>query len=100
AEKRHCGIVFQNNALFPNLNFEENIAFGLEKKNWDKEQRSQRVQQLLELIELPDIAKKYTNQLSGGQQQRVALARAIAPKPDILLIDEPLSALDAQVRLN
>lgn len=100
AEKRHCGIVFQNYALFPNLNVEENIAFGLDKKKWDKAQRSQRVQQLLELIELPDIAKKYPNQLSGGQQQRVALARAIAPNPDILLLDEPLSALDAQVRLN
>lgn len=57
AEKRHCGIVFQNYALFPNLNVEENIAFGLDKKKWDKAQRSQRVQQLLELIELPDIAK-------------------------------------------
>ncbi|MEK5773422.1 ATP-binding cassette domain-containing protein, partial [Acinetobacter variabilis] len=78
---------------------EENIAFGLDKKKWDKAQRSQRVQQFLELIELPDIAKKYPNQFSGGQQQRVALARAIAPKPDILLLDEPLSALDAQVRL-
>lgn len=100
AEKRHCGIVFQNYALFPNLNVEENIAFGLDKRKWDKAERSQRVQQLLELIELPNITKKYPNQLSGGQQQRVALARAIAPNPDILLLDEPLSALDAQVRLN
>ncbi len=100
AEKRGCGIVFQNYALFPNLTVEENIAFGLDKKIWNKAQRAERIQFLLDLISLPDIAKKYPNQLSGGQQQRVALARAIAPKPDLLLLDEPLSALDAQVRLN
>lgn len=100
AEKRGCGIVFQNYALFPNLTVEENIAFGLDKKIWNKVQRAERIQFLLDLISLPDIAKKYPNQLSGGQQQRVALARAIAPKPDLLLLDEPLSALDAQVRLN
>ena len=99
-EKRRCGLVFQNYALFPNLNVEENIAFGLDRNKWDKVNREQRIQQLLDLIELPDIAKKYPNQLSGGQQQRVALARAIAPRPDVLLLDEPLSALDAQVRLN
>ncbi len=100
AEKRHCGIVFQNYALFPNLTVEDNIVFGLNKKQWSNTERNARVEYLLTLIELPDIAKKYPNQLSGGQQQRVALARAIASKPDILLLDEPLSALDAQVRLN
>lgn len=98
-EKRHCGIVFQNYALFPNLTVAENIAFGLHNKQWDKTQRRQRIEELLQLIELPNVAVKYPNQLSGGQQQRVALARAIAPKPDILLLDEPLSALDATVRI-
>ncbi|WP_445115912.1 ABC transporter ATP-binding protein [Acinetobacter sp. WZC-1] len=100
AEKRRCGIVFQNYALFPNLTVKENIAFGLSKNQWSSAERDERVHLLLDLIELPDIAGKYPNQLSGGQQQRVALARAIAPKPDVLLLDEPLSALDAQVRLN
>lgn len=98
--KRKCGIVFQNYALFPNLTVAENIAFGLHKKLWTVVQIQTRITELLQLIELPDIAHKYPNQLSGGQQQRVALARAIAPKPDILLLDEPLSALDALVRLN
>ncbi|WP_139851223.1 ABC transporter ATP-binding protein [Acinetobacter pullicarnis] len=98
-EKRRCGIVFQNYALFPNLTVAENIGFGLHARQWSRVERSARVQQLLDLIELPNIADKYPNQLSGGQQQRVALARAIAPKPDLLLLDEPLSALDAQVRL-
>lgn len=98
--KRKCGIVFQNYALFPNLTVAENIAFGLPKKLWTTAQIQIRVTELLQLIELPEIAHKYPNQLSGGQQQRVALARAIAPKPDILLLDEPLSALDALVRLN
>lgn len=98
--KRKCGIVFQNYALFPNLTVAENIAFGLHKKEWSSEQVLARIDELLHLIELPQIAEKYPNQLSGGQQQRVALARAIAPNPDILLLDEPLSALDALVRLN
>lgn len=98
--KRKCGIVFQNYALFPNLTVAENIAFGLHKKQWSKPQIQARITELLDLIELPNIAEKYPNQLSGGQQQRVALARAIAPKPDLLLLDEPLSALDALVRLN
>ncbi|AXQ21564.1 ATP-binding cassette domain-containing protein [Acinetobacter wuhouensis] len=98
--KRKCGIVFQNYALFPNLTVAENIAFGLHKKDWTTEEIQYRVDELLHLIELPNIAEKYPNQLSGGQQQRVALARAIAPNPDILLLDEPLSALDALVRLN
>ncbi len=97
--KRKCGIVFQNYALFPNLTVAENIAFGLHKKQWTLAEQQARVHELLQLIELPDIADKYPNQLSGGQQQRVALARAIAPKPDLLLLDEPLSALDALVRL-
>lgn len=100
AAKRKCGVVFQNYALFPNLTVAENIAFGLNKKQHTKNEIAERVQSLLALIELPQIAEKYPNQLSGGQQQRVALARAIANKPDILLLDEPLSALDAQVRLN
>ncbi|ENX35654.1 hypothetical protein F889_00729 [Acinetobacter colistiniresistens] len=99
-EKRRCGIVFQNYALFPNLTVAENIAFGLHDKEWNKASRQQRIEELLQLIELPDIAVKYPNQLSGGQQQRVALARAIAPQPDLLLLDEPLSALDAIVRVN
>jgi len=99
-EKRRCGIVFQNYALFPNLTVADNITFGLHAKQWNKAERQQRTEELLQLIELPTIATKYPNQLSGGQQQRVALARAIAPRPDILLLDEPLSALDAIVRVN
>lgn len=98
--KRKCGIVFQNYALFPNLTVAENIAFGLHKKHWSAQEIQFRINELLNLIELPNIAEKYPNQLSGGQQQRVALARAIAPNPDVLLLDEPLSALDALVRLN
>lgn len=98
--KRKCGIVFQNYALFPNLTVAENVAFGLHKKHWSTEEIKFRINELLHLIELPNIAEKYPNQLSGGQQQRVALARAIAPNPDVLLFDEPLSALDALVRLN
>ena len=99
AAKRQCGVVFQNYALFPNLSIAENIAFGLSDQKWSKVEKSQRVTELLNLIELPEIAARYPYQLSGGQQQRVALARALAAKPDLLLLDEPLSALDAVVRV-
>ncbi|WP_188261441.1 putative 2-aminoethylphosphonate ABC transporter ATP-binding protein [Azospirillum tabaci] len=94
---RDYGIVFQSYALFPNLTVARNIAYGLKLKRKAEEER---VRELLALIGLPDIGAKFPSQLSGGQQQRVALARALAPSPGLLLLDEPLSALDAQVRLH
>lgn len=98
--ERDFGIVFQSYALFPNLTVEKNIAFGLENSGLAREAISARVRELLELIGLPEQAKKHPAQLSGGQQQRVALARAIAMSPGLLLLDEPLSALDAKVRVH
>lgn len=98
--RRDFGIVFQSYALFPNLTVERNIAYGLHGAGMSKQQRRDRVNELLELVELRNQATKYPAQLSGGQQQRVALARALAPSPGLLLLDEPLSALDAQVRLH
>jgi iron(III) transport system ATP-binding protein len=98
--RRDFGIVFQSYALFPNLTVERNIGYGLHRAGTSKQQRSARVSELLELVGLQDQAGKYPAQLSGGQQQRVALARALAPSPGLLLLDEPLSALDAQVRLH
>jgi iron(III) transport system ATP-binding protein len=95
---RRCGIVFQSYALFPNLSVESNIGFGMDRWTTTRQQRRLRVAELLDLIGLPQIASKYPAQLSGGQQQRVALARALAVNPSILLLDEPLSALDAKVR--
>jgi len=97
--KRDFGIVFQSYALFQNLTVARNIAYGLENRKQPKAAIRQRVQELLELIGLPDSGNKYPSQLSGGQQQRVALARALAVSPGLLLLDEPLSALDAKVRV-
>ncbi|MDO6592994.1 ABC transporter ATP-binding protein [Neptuniibacter sp. 1_MG-2023] len=95
-EQRNIGMVFQDIALFPHLTIAENIVFGIKK--WSKKDQTLRVQELLSLIGLPDIAERYPHSLSGGQQQRVALARAMAPKPDLLLLDEPFSGLDANLR--
>lgn len=98
--QRDFGIVFQSYALFPNLSAAENIAYGLENRKVPKDKIKSRVAELLELIGLPDVGKKYPAMLSGGQQQRIALARALAPSPGLLLLDEPLSALDARVRIS
>ena len=98
--ERDYGIVFQSYALFPNLTIEKNIAFGLENTGRSKPEITRRVTELLQLVDLTEQAKKYPAQLSGGQQQRIALARAIATSPGLLLLDEPLSALDAKVRVH
>jgi len=98
--ERDFGIVFQSYALFPNLTVEKNIAFGLENSGIARPDIDRRVAELLELVGLPEQAKKYPAQLSGGQQQRIALARALAMSPGLLLLDEPLSALDAKVRVH
>ena len=98
--ERDYGIVFQSYALFPNLTIEQNIAFGLENTGRSKPDIDARVLELLQLVGLIEQAKKYPAQLSGGQQQRIALARAIATSPGLLLLDEPLSALDAKVRVH
>jgi len=96
---RGIGMVFQSYALFPNLTIKKNIAFGLENDGRSKADVIQRVDELLQLVGLPEQGDKYPAQLSGGQQQRIALARAIATSPGLLLLDEPLSALDAKVRV-
>jgi putative spermidine/putrescine transport system ATP-binding protein len=99
ANKRDMGMVFQAYSLFPNLTVAENVAFGLRVRRRDKAERGSRAAELLELVGLADRGNRYPHQLSGGQQQRVALARALAVAPQVLLLDEPLSALDAQVRV-
>lgn len=107
AEKRHTGMVFQDYALFPHLTVAENLAFGLKRQNKDarqglfsrqQHQVKQRVEEVLQLVGLTGLEQRYPHQLSGGQQQRISLARALAPEPALILLDEPLSNLDVQVR--
>jgi putative spermidine/putrescine transport system ATP-binding protein len=97
--KRNVGMVFQSYALFPNMSVADNIGFGLKVRKRPGDQIRKRVDELLEIVNLPDKGKRYPYQLSGGQQQRVALARALAFEPQVLLLDEPLSALDAKIRV-
>jgi len=97
--ERDFGIVFQSYALFPNLTVYKNVAYGLENRKLPRDQIKERVAELLDLVGLSDQGDKYPAQLSGGQQQRVALSRALATSPGLLLLDEPLSALDAKVRV-
>ncbi|MEV4569020.1 ABC transporter ATP-binding protein [Nonomuraea sp. NPDC049419] len=99
ANKRDAGMVFQSYSLFPNLNARDNVAFGLRVRKVPAPARRAKADELLELVGLPSHADRYPHQLSGGQQQRVALARALALEPRVLLLDEPLSALDAKVRV-
>jgi len=98
--ERQLGMVFQAYALFPNLNVGDNIGFGLKIAGMPADQRRARVEEMLKLIGLPGFEKRFPYEMSGGQQQRVALARAIAPRPRMLLLDEPLSALDAKIRVS
>jgi putative spermidine/putrescine transport system ATP-binding protein len=97
-EKRQVGMVFQSYALFPNMNVTENIEYGLRVRGIDKATRRQQVADMLDMFSLQPYATRHVDQLSGGQRQRVALARAIITRPQVLLLDEPLSALDAQLK--
>ena len=100
ANKRDAGMVFQSYSLFPNLNVRDNVAFGLRVRKAPVATRHKKADELLELVGLPTHATRFPHELSGGQQQRVALARALALEPRVLLLDEPLSALDAKVRVS
>ncbi|PZQ52412.1 MAG: spermidine/putrescine ABC transporter ATP-binding protein [Rhodovulum sulfidophilum] len=97
---RDIGMVFQAYALFPNMTVAQNVGFGMKVAGRPKAEIEGRVAEMLRLIGLPDLGARYPFQLSGGQQQRVALARALAPRPKVLLLDEPLSALDAKIRIS
>lgn len=97
--KRNAGMVFQNYALWPHMSAKANVEYGLRVRKVDKAERERRVREALEMVRLSGLEDRYPSQMSGGQQQRVALARALVIRPDVLLLDEPLSNLDAQLRL-
>jgi sulfate transport system ATP-binding protein len=97
-QQRNIGFVFQNYALFKNMSVFKNVAFGLKIKKWKRADVRERISELLKLFDLEGLEKRYPHQLSGGQRQRVAIARALAPKPSVLLLDEPFGAVDAKIR--
>lgn len=97
--KRDIGFLFQNYALWPHMTVHQNIAFGLENLKWPKAKVEDRVQEMLRMLKIEEFDKRYPSELSGGQQQRVAIARTLAPRPKVLFMDEPLSNLDAKLRL-
>ena len=97
--KRDIGFLFQNYALWPHMTVYQNIAFGLENLKWPKDKIRQRVDEMLAMLKIEQFEKRYPSELSGGQQQRVAIARTLAPRPKVLFMDEPLSNLDAKLRL-
>ena len=96
--ERQCGLVFQAYALFPHMSVRDNIGYGLRVRGWSRQAIAARVDEMMSLVKLSELADRYPRQMSGGQQQRVAIARAIAIQPDALLLDEPLSNLDAKLR--
>jgi len=97
-QRREVGMVFQHYELFPHMTIRENVAFGLRERRWGKQAIQDKVEEMLDLVMLPDVIQRYPHELSGGQQQRVALARALAISPKVLLMDEPLGALDLKLR--